>query len=52
MLLIYFISATLGLSAMLLENATPREAILVLMQAACVLAIVAVLEGAGRGRPD
>ncbi|PYN98984.1 MAG: undecaprenyl-phosphate alpha-N-acetylglucosaminyl 1-phosphate transferase [Candidatus Rokuibacteriota bacterium] len=51
-LLIYFISATLGLSAMLLENATPREAILVLMQAACVLAIVAVLEGAGRGRPD
>jgi len=51
-LLIYFISATLGLSAMLLENATPREAILVLMQAACVLAIVAVLESVGRGRPD
>src|SRR5438093_1546311 len=51
-LLIYFISATLGLSAMLLENATPREAILVLLQAACVLAIVAILESVGRGHPD
>ncbi len=51
-LLIYFISATLGLSAMLLENASSREAILVLLQAACVLAIVAVLESVGRGRPD
>ncbi|PYM93120.1 MAG: undecaprenyl-phosphate alpha-N-acetylglucosaminyl 1-phosphate transferase [Candidatus Rokuibacteriota bacterium] len=51
-LLIYFISATLGLSAMLLENATTREAALVLLQAACVLAIVAILESVGRGRPD
>jgi len=51
-LLIYFISATLGLSAMLLENATTREAALVLSQAACVLAIVAILESVGRGRPD
>jgi len=51
-LLIYFISATFGLSAMLLENASSREAILVLLQAACVLAIVAVLESVGRGRPD
>ena len=51
-LLIYFISATLGLSAMLLENASPREAILVLLQAACVLAIVAILETVARGRPE
>lgn len=51
-LLIYFISATLGLSAMLLENATAREAILLLLQAACVLAIVAILETVARGRPD
>src|SRR5436309_400382 len=51
-LLIYFISATLGLSAMLLENATTREAALVLLQAACVLAIVAILQSVGRGRPD
>ena len=51
-LLIYFISVTLGLSAMLLENATPREAILILLQAACVLAIVAVLETVARARPE
>ncbi|MBI3635264.1 MAG: undecaprenyl/decaprenyl-phosphate alpha-N-acetylglucosaminyl 1-phosphate transferase [Candidatus Rokubacteria bacterium] len=49
-LLIYFISSVLGLSAMLLEKATPREAVLVLVQAACILAIVAILEGLGRGR--
>src|SRR5262249_24902571 len=51
-LLIYFIFAPLGLSAMLLEHASPREAILVLLQAACVLAIVAVLETVARGRPE
>ena len=51
-LLIYFISATLGLSAMLLENATAREGVLVLLQAACVLAVVAILEYVGRGRSD
>jgi UDP-GlcNAc:undecaprenyl-phosphate GlcNAc-1-phosphate transferase len=51
-LLLYFISATLGLSAMLLEQATTREALLLLVQAACVLAIIAVLEGVGRGRPE
>ena len=43
--LIYFIAATLGLSAILLKEATPREAALVLLQVACVLAIIAVLEG-------
>jgi len=48
--LIFFIAATLGLSAMLLKESTPREAVLILVQAACVLAIVAVLEGVGRGR--
>ncbi|HSF07303.1 MAG TPA: MraY family glycosyltransferase [Methylomirabilota bacterium] len=48
--LIYFISATLGVSALLLGHATTREAVLVLLQAACVLAIIAVLEGVGRGR--
>lgn len=48
--LIFFIAATLGLSATLLKSSTPREAVLILVQAACVLAIVAVLEGVGRGR--
>ncbi|HEU5194739.1 MAG TPA: undecaprenyl/decaprenyl-phosphate alpha-N-acetylglucosaminyl 1-phosphate transferase, partial [Methylomirabilota bacterium] len=50
-LLIYFIAGTLGLSALLLKQATPREAAGVLIQAACVLAIIAILEGVGRGRP-
>lgn len=49
-LLILFISATLGLSAILLRGATPYEAALVLVQAGCVLAIVAILEGLGRRR--
>jgi UDP-GlcNAc:undecaprenyl-phosphate GlcNAc-1-phosphate transferase len=50
-LLILFIATTLGLSATLLRLATPYEAGLLLVQAACVLAIIATLEGAGRGRP-
>ena len=49
-LLIVAIAATLGLSALLLRSATPPEAVLVLVQAACILAIIAVLEGVGRGR--
>jgi UDP-GlcNAc:undecaprenyl-phosphate GlcNAc-1-phosphate transferase len=49
-LLIFFIAATLGLSALLLKVSTPREAALLLVQAACVLAIIAVLESVGRGR--
>jgi len=48
-LLIFFIASTLGLSAILLKDATPHEAVLVLLQAACILALVAVLEGVGRG---
>lgn len=50
-LLILFISLTLGLSAILLKDAAPHEAGLLLLQAICVLAIVAVLETVGRGRP-
>lgn len=50
-LLILFISLTLGLSAILLKDATPHEAGLLLIQALCILAIVAVLETVGRGRP-
>jgi UDP-GlcNAc:undecaprenyl-phosphate GlcNAc-1-phosphate transferase len=50
-LLIYFISVTLGLSALRLYGATPREAVLALIQAGAVLAIIAILEGVGRGRP-
>jgi UDP-GlcNAc:undecaprenyl-phosphate GlcNAc-1-phosphate transferase len=50
-LLIYFLCATLGISATLLKTATPREAGLIVIQAACVLAIVALLESVGRGRP-
>ena len=46
-----FIAATLGLSATLLKSSAPREAVMILVQAACVLAIVALLEGVGRGRP-
>jgi UDP-GlcNAc:undecaprenyl-phosphate GlcNAc-1-phosphate transferase len=49
--LIFFIAGTLGLSAILLKQAMPREAVLILIQAACVLAIIAILEGVGRGRP-
>jgi UDP-GlcNAc:undecaprenyl-phosphate GlcNAc-1-phosphate transferase len=49
--LILFIAATLGLSATMLKEATPREAALILIQATCVLAIIAILEGVGRGRP-
>jgi UDP-GlcNAc:undecaprenyl-phosphate GlcNAc-1-phosphate transferase len=50
-LLIFFLASTMGLSAILLKDATPREAALILIQAACILAIVAVLEGIGRWRP-
>jgi UDP-GlcNAc:undecaprenyl-phosphate GlcNAc-1-phosphate transferase len=49
-LLIYFIAVTLGLSALRLHGATPREAVLALIQAGAVLAIIAILEGVGRGR--
>ena len=49
--LIFFIASTLGLSAILLKQATPREAVLILIQAGCVLVIIAILEGVGRGRP-
>jgi len=49
-LLIMFLCATLGLSALLLHGATPRAAALLLVQAGCVLAIVALLETMGRGR--
>jgi hypothetical protein len=51
-LLILFISLTLGLSAILLKDAAPHEAGLLLIQALCILAIVAVLETVGRGRPS
>ena len=50
-LLILFIAGTLGLSAILLKQVTAHEAALVLIQAGCVLAIIAILEGVGRGRP-
>jgi UDP-GlcNAc:undecaprenyl-phosphate/decaprenyl-phosphate GlcNAc-1-phosphate transferase len=48
--LIFSISTTLGLSAMLLEHATPPQAVLILLQAVCVLFLIAVLETVGRGR--
>ena len=47
-LLIFFISFTLGLSAILLKDATPHEATLLLVQALFILSIVAVLESVGR----
>lgn len=50
-LLIFLIAGTLGLSAILLKEATPYVAGVLLVQAACVLAIIAILEGVGRGRP-
>jgi UDP-GlcNAc:undecaprenyl-phosphate GlcNAc-1-phosphate transferase len=49
-LVIVAIAATLGLSALLLKFATPPEAMLILVQAGCILAIIAVLEGVGRRR--
>jgi UDP-GlcNAc:undecaprenyl-phosphate GlcNAc-1-phosphate transferase len=49
-LVIVAIAATLGLSALLLKFASPPEAILILVQAGCILAIIAVLEGVGRRR--
>jgi UDP-GlcNAc:undecaprenyl-phosphate GlcNAc-1-phosphate transferase len=49
-LLVVAIAATLGLSALLLKFATPPEAALLLVQATCILTIIAVLEGVGRGR--
>ena len=47
-LLIFFISFTLGLSAILLKDATQYEATLLLLQAVFILSIVAVLESVGR----
>lgn len=47
-LLIFFISFTLGLSAILLKDATPQEVTLLLLQAVFILSIVAVLESVGR----
>lgn len=47
-LLIFFISFTLGLSAILLKDATLHQAALLLVQAALILSIVAVLESVGR----
>lgn len=47
-LLIFFISFTLGLSAILLKDAAPHEASLLLLQALFILSIVAVLESVGR----
>src|SRR2546422_2933021 len=49
-LLIFFVASTLGLSAILLKDAVPHEVALILIQAGCILALVAVLEGLGRGR--
>ena len=49
-LVIVALAATLGLSALLLKFATPPEAMLILVQAGCLLAIIAVLEGVGRRR--
>ena len=49
-LLILAIAATLGLSALLLKFANRAEAVLVLVQAGCILAIIAVLESVARGR--
>jgi UDP-GlcNAc:undecaprenyl-phosphate GlcNAc-1-phosphate transferase len=49
-LVILAIAATLGLSALLLKFANRAEAMLVLVQAGCILAIIAVLEGVARGR--
>jgi hypothetical protein len=48
--LIVFIASTLGLSAVLLKGSPAAEAVLVLLQAGCVLVIVALLEWAGRGK--
>ncbi len=51
-LLIFFISLTLGLSATVLKDSSPRERGLALLEAACVLAIIAILEGVARAKPE
>jgi UDP-GlcNAc:undecaprenyl-phosphate GlcNAc-1-phosphate transferase len=49
-LLIFFVAATLGLSALQLRGAPRDEALVILVQAGCVLVIIAILEGLGRER--
>jgi UDP-GlcNAc:undecaprenyl-phosphate GlcNAc-1-phosphate transferase len=49
-LVTFSISLILGFSAMLLESARPRQVVVILVQATCVLILIAVLEGVGRGR--
>jgi UDP-GlcNAc:undecaprenyl-phosphate GlcNAc-1-phosphate transferase len=50
-LLIYFLSFTLGFSAILLKGAQIHEAALLLLQAVFILSIVAILETVGRRGP-
>ncbi len=47
-LLIHFLSVTLGLSAILLKDAKIYEAVLLLLQAVFILSIVAIIETVGR----
>ena len=47
-LLIHFLSISLGISALLIKSARIYEALLLLVQAACVLLIILILEATGR----
>jgi UDP-GlcNAc:undecaprenyl-phosphate GlcNAc-1-phosphate transferase len=50
-LLIHFLSVSLGISALLIKGAGIYEALLLLIQATSVLFILAILQGAGRTPP-
>ena len=49
-LLIYFLAATLGLSAIALKNARPIDGILLVIQAFLITVFVSILEYSGRNR--
>ena len=49
---IYLLTACFGISAVVLRNATTRDAILLLFQAACMVIMVTVLERIGRRKVE
>jgi UDP-GlcNAc:undecaprenyl-phosphate GlcNAc-1-phosphate transferase len=50
-LLIYFVSATLGISALVLRNARPIDGVMLVLQAFLITVIISIIEYSGRKRP-
>lgn len=50
-LLIYFVSATLGISALVLRNAHPIDGVMLVLQAFLITVIISIIEYSGRKRP-